>query len=208
MAQIIPHMSKTFFWTEGFDDHTWAVIFTHTIKTLSSLFNMFYPMMNGLMAINENLGRLADAAATSAVKARVSMDELAKLYTTSDNGAYAKELMLAEAKWTRETKKSEYIGKILKLGKLGFTNIIHGQVGTGVGQAFGMSNSYIDFHGKHPGNEQTRENNELNLEGFIRSSCMRARGSLKAGSETLFNGALLESDGEHKPPGLFSKNAC
>lgn len=201
MAEIIPLMSKTFFWTEGFDDHMWAVVLTHTIDTLSSLFNMFYPMMKGLMAINDNLGRLADLAAASVVEARASMDEVVKLHKTS--GTYAKEVMVAEAKWAKETKKSKYISKISELAKLGFTDIVLGQVGTGIGRAFGTSNSHINFHGKHPGNEQTRESNELNLKVFIRSSCMRARGSLKAGSETLFSGAMLEPDGQYKS---FSKS--
>lgn len=208
MAEITPLMSKTFFWTEGFDDHMWAVTINHTINTLWSLFDMFYPIMKGLMAINENLGRLADAAAASAAEARVAMDEVVKMHMASDNDAYAKDVVAAEAKWIKQNKKSQYIGKILKLAKLGFTDIIHKQVGTGVGQAFGKSNSHINFHGKHPGSEQTQESNELNLEGFIRSSCMRARSSLRAGSEALFSGAMLESDGQHEPLRLHSKNTC
>lgn len=208
MAEIIPLMSKTFFWTEGFDDHMWAVIFNHTINTLWYLFDMFYPIMKGLMAINENLGRLADAAAASAAEARVAMDEIVKIHMASNNDAYAKDVVAAEAKWIKQNKKSQYIGKALKLGKLGFTDIIHKQVGTGVGQAFRKSNSQIDFHGKHPGSEQTQESNKLNLEGFIRSSCMRARSSLRAGSEALFSGAMLESDGQHEPLRLHSKNTC
>lgn len=192
-------MSKTFFWTEGFDDHMWAVIFNHTIKTLWSLFDMFYPIMKGLIAINDNLGRLAAAAATAAAEARASMDEIVKMHRTSGNDAYAKDVVAAEAKWVKKNNRSEYMGKILKLAKLGFTDIIHGQVGAGVGQAFGRSDNHIAFHGKHPGSETPQESNKLNLEDFIRSSCMRARSSLRAGSEALFSGAILEPDGQYEP---------
>lgn len=195
MAEILPIMSKTFFWTEGFDNHMWAIIFTHTVNTLASLFSTFYPMVRGIMAVNKNLEHLAGLAAASAEKARASMDEVIMMHSEPYGSSENAKIEKAEAKWMRSAKNSKAMGNMVKLAKLGFTDIILGQVGTGISRAFGTSNQHINFHGKHPGHERSQESNKLNMEASIRSSCMRARESLRAGSETLFSGAMTEPDG-------------
>lgn len=199
MVELVPIMSKTFFWTEGFDDHMWAVIFTHTIRTLSSLFSMFYPMMLGVLDINKNLQRIAEQITTSVSESYdiIIAKQNEVRITNGEDPALNKELEMLEENHKRLGQKSKFITNTIKLAKLGVTDLILGQIGSGIMQAFGTANMHINHHGKHPGTERTQESNELNLVAFIRSTCMRARHSLKIGTEVLFNGSILKPDGRY-----------
>lgn len=201
MAEIIPIIGKTFFWTAGFDDHMWAVILTHTINTLSSLFMNFFPMLRGFMHINASLEVLASAAVASYMDANVALQEAQKQMSAFadiedyDNDANVKAVELAAEKRNRMERRCRNMVNTVKAARLGVTDMIIGQIGQGIGRAFGRANWEMNHHGKHSGSEWTREGNELGLEAFIRSSCMRARESLKKGTEIILNGAMVEADG-------------
>lgn len=201
MAEIVPVIGKTFFWTPGFDDHMWAIIFTHTINTLSSLFMNFFPMIRSFVHINASLEALAAAAVASFMDSTRAFEEAQKQMTTFvdtegyDHDANVKAVELAAEKRDMMERRCKIMVNTVKAARLGLADMVVGQIGQGIGRAFGRANWEMNHHGTHSGSERTREGNELGLEAFIRSSCMRARESLKKGTEILFNGAMMDADG-------------
>lgn len=201
MAEIIPIIGRTFFWTAGFDDHMWAIIFTHTINTLSSLFMNFFPMLRSFIHINASLAALAATAAASFAEATTAFNNAQKQMTAFaniegyDNSANTKAVKLAAEKKDIMERRCRIMVNTMKAARLGLADMAVGQIGQGIGRAFGRANWELNYHGKHSGSERTREGNELGLEAFIRSSCMRAREGLKRGTEILFNGAMMDSNG-------------
>lgn len=201
MAEIVPIIGRTFFWTAGFDDHMWAIIFTHTINTLSSLFLNFFPMLRSFIHINASLAALAATAAASFAEATTTFNNAQKQMTTFaniegyDNSVNMKAVELAAEKKNIMERRCRIMVNTMKAARLGLADMVVGQIGQGIGRAFGRANWELNYHGKHSGSERTREGNELGLEAFIRSSCMRARESLKRGTEILFNGAMMDANG-------------
>lgn len=112
-----------------------------------------------------------------------------------DHDANVKAVELAAEKRDMMERRCKIMVNTVKAARLGLADMVVGQIGQGIGRAFGRANWEMNHHGTHSGSERTREGNELGLEAFIRSSCMRARESLKKGTEILFNGAMMDADG-------------
>jgi hypothetical protein len=203
MAQLVPVIADTFYWTPGMDDQTWALIFTHTVNTLSFLFGQFFPMARGMIQINQLLDNMASAAAENAAIAETNLRLMEDEFLAVPEYGVSREerdLLFSRLESHEEslaywTKKSECTGKTARISKMGFTDILVGQIGSGISNAFGTLNSYISFEARHPGYEKPRETNKMGLDAFIRSSSMRARGALREGINVIFSGALAESDG-------------
>lgn len=158
-------------------------------------------MLRSFIHINASLAALAASAAASFADATRAFEEAQKQMTTFsgiegyDNGANVKAVELAAAKKDIMERRCAIMVNTMKAARLGLADMVVGQIGQGIGRAFGRANWEMNYHGKHSGSERTREGIELGLEAFIRSSCMRARESLKKGTEILFNGAMMDANG-------------
>lgn len=160
-------------------------------------------MLRSFIHINASLEALAAASVASFMDATRVLEEAQNQLTTSansegyDHDANVKAVESAAEKKGIMERKCRIMVNTVKAARLGLADMVVGQIGQGIGRAFGRANWEMSSHGTHSGSERTREGNELALEAFIRSSCMRARESLKKGTEILFNGAMMDTDGKY-----------